>query len=694
LADRNHLDKEQSPYLLQHASNPVNWYPWGEKAFKKAREEDKPVFLSIGYATCHWCHVMAHESFEDAEVAELMNDTFVSIKVDREERPDIDHTYMTACQIISGRGGWPLNVLLTPEKKPFYAATYIPRESRFGRPGMKEFIPRIKKLWEEQREKIHDSADEISEAIEKMGSMNPSDETLDETVLHRCFKELKNQYNEEHGGFGSAPKFPTPHHLLFLLRYWKRTGDDQAQNMVESTLDRMRRGGIYDHVGYGFHRYSTDEKWLVPHFEKMLYDQAMLALAYTEGYQVTHKPLFKRTVEEIFTYVIRDMQHEEGGFFSAEDADSEGEEGKFYIWEPQEIEDALDEDDAKMIIDIFNVEPNGNYHDEASGEKTGASILHMTDTHKQLGLRYDKETETLRDYIDNLRQKLYQYRNQRERPLRDDKILTDWNGLMIAALAKGGQVFNNNQYIDKAREAVNFILENMYEGQDHLMHRYRNGNIAVPGHADDYAFLIWGLIELYEATFELKYLQTALELQEEFDQHFWDNERGGYYFNADFDDELLGRQKPAYDSALPSGNSVAMNNLVRLGRLTARIEWENQAEDIGKLFFKQIEDTPSGFTQLLQAVDFELGPSFEVVLVGNLDSGDTKNLWNHLNRTYTPKKVVLFKPMEDASALEEIAPYTADMKARNQQATVYVCEDYQCNLPTTDAEEMVDLLEL
>jgi uncharacterized protein YyaL (SSP411 family) len=399
-------------------------------------------------------------------------------------------------------------------------------------------------------------------------------------------------------------------------------------------------------------------------------------------------------VEEIFTYVLRDMRHEKGGFFSAEDADSEGEEGKYYIWKKEEIQNVLDKSDAELVIDVFNVESDGNYHDESTGEKTGANILHMTDTHKQLGMRYDMETEKFRDYIDQLRETLSQHRNQRVRPLKDDKILTDWNGLMIAALAKGGQVFNNNEYIEKAREAADFILDTMYEGQSCLMHRFRNGDVAITGHADDYAFLIWGLLELYEATLEIEYLQKALKLQEEFDEHFWDNKHGGYYFNGSFDEELLGKQKPVYDGAHPSGNSVAMNNLLKLSKLTARTEWEENAERIGKLFYRHIQEVPAGYTHLLQAVDFGLGPSFEVVLVGEPYADDTRQMWKHLNQTYTPKKVVLFKSTKSEDAIEKIASYTSDMHARNQQATVYVCENYQCNLPTTDPDEMVDLLEL
>ena len=436
----NGLINEKSPYLLQHATNPVDWHPWGDEAFEKARKEDKPIFLSIGYSTCHWCHVMERESFEDEEAAALLNDAFVSIKVDREERPDIDGIYMAVCQMLSGRGGWPLTILMTPDRKPFFAATYIPKTGRFGRPGLMELIPQVKILWETKKAEIVGSADQIVARLMEVSSVE-SGEALGEQVLRSGYENLAQQFDGRHGGFGSAPKFPTPHNFLFLLRYARRTGGGHALEMVEKTLQAMRLGGIYDHVGFGFHRYSTDPMWLVPHFEKMLYDQAMLAMAYTEAYQLTHNEEYARTAQEIFTYVLRDMTSEQGGFFSAEDADSEGEEGKFYLWSESEMEQLLGKEDARLMATIFNTQPAGNFVDEASGHRGGGNILHLTQPLGELAPTLGLTPDELAARAEAARKTLFKAREARVHPSKDDKVLTDWNGLMIAAMARGAQVF-------------------------------------------------------------------------------------------------------------------------------------------------------------------------------------------------------------------------------------------------------------
>jgi len=696
----NRLRFEKSPYLLQHADNPVDWYPWGEEAFEKARKEDKPIFLSIGYSTCHWCHVMEHESFEDPEVARLMNEVFVSIKVDREERPDIDKMYMTVSQMLTGSGGWPLNIIMTPDKKPFFAGTYFPKESRFGRVGMLDLIPRIQEIWLNERQKAIDTADQVVAALQKVSQQTIvqskySDETggrLDEAILDAAYKELVDRFDETHGGFGTAPKFPTPHTLLFLLRYWKRSNDEKALKMVQHTLQAMRLGGIYDHIGFGFHRYSTDSKWLLPHFEKMLYDQALLAMAYTEAYQATKNEEYARTAQEIFTYVLRDMTAPPGGFYSAEDADSEGVEGKFYVWAQEETHQVLDEEDAAFVVKVFNFRKDGNFKEQAIGLKTGENIVYLqkplTDVAADLGVT----EQDLRQRIENIRQKLFDIREQRVHPHKDDKILTDWNGLMIAALAKGAKVFGEPQYAEAGERAVKFILDKMQSEKGRLLHRYRDGEAAITAHVDDYTFLIWGLIELYEATFQVGYLKHALTLNDDLIEYFWDDTPGGFYFTADDSEQLLIRQKEIYDGAVPSGNSVAMLNLLRLGRITANPELEEKAASLARTFSETVAQTPSAYTLLMLAVEFGLGPSYEVVIVGDSHSEDTKQMLQALRDNFLPNKVVLLRPTEQESPeILRLAAYVEPYVSIEDKATAYVCHNYICSLPTTDIETMLDL---
>ena len=549
-------------------SNPVDWYAWGPEAFEKARKENKPIFLSIGYSTCHWCHVMAHESFEDPEVARLMNEVFVCIKVDREERQDIDNIYMRVCQMMTGSGGWPLTILMTPDKKPFFAGTYIPRESHHGRLGMLDLIPRIKEVWDTQHDEILKSADQITERL-NMIAQDSTGDGLDKSTLKTAYEQLNGRFSEQNGGFGNAPKFPSPQNLLFLLRYWQSTKDEKALRMVVKTLQSMQNGGIYDHIGFGFHRYSTDSHWLVPHFEKMLYDQAMLAMAYIEAYQATGNKEFEETAKEIFTYVLRDMTDQKGGFYSAEDADSEGVEGKFYVWTEDEIRQVLKGEEADLIINVYNIDKTGNFRDEASGENTGTNILHLEKTLTEVAFKNKESLDGLKERVEAARQKLFDVRDKRVHPHKDDKILADWNGLMIAALAKGAQVFDEPKYAEVAKRAADFILTDMRRADGRILHRYREGHAAIQANADDYAFLIWGLLELYETIFDVHYLRTALDLNSEMIKYFWDEQDGGFYFTADDAEELIVRQKEIYDGAIPSGNSVAVLNLFRLARITA-----------------------------------------------------------------------------------------------------------------------------
>ena len=690
--NQNRLAYEKSPYLLQHADNPVDWYPWGAEAFERARRENKPIFLSIGYSTCHWCHVMAHESFEDPQIGSLMNDAFVSVKVDREERPDIDMLYMTVCQMMTGSGGWPLTIIMTPDKKPFFAGTYIPRETRFGRLGMSDLIPRIKEIWATRKDEVLSSASQITTALQKATLPTPGEE-LGEAMLHLAYEQLRDRFDEKHGGFGGAPKFPTAHNLLFLLRYWKRTKDRKALDMVEKTLQEMRRGGIYDHIGFGFHRYSTDRQWLVPHFEKMLYDQALLAMAYIETFQATGREEYAQTAREIFTYVLRDMTAADGGFYSAEDADSEGEEGKFYLLTYGEIKRILAPEEADFPVKVFNIAENGNFTDEVAGSKTGRNIPHLTKPLKEIASELNVSVLELQKRLESIRQKLFAYRDKLIHPHKDDKILTDWNGLMVAALATGARVLTEPRYASAAKRAVGFILDNMLASDGRLLHRYRDGEAALPAHLDDYAFLIHGMLELYETTFEVDYLEKALRLNEYLLEHFWDDKNGGFYFTADDGEGLLIRQKEIYDGAIPSGNSIAMLNLLRLGRMTANSGLEQKAARIGRAFFENVRQSPSAYTQLMIAVDFAAGPSYEVVIAGDPRADDTGKLLRAVQQEFIPNKIVIFLPAGfDSSDIKHIAPFTRYQSTIDDKATAYVCVNHNCRLPTTDIDTMLSSL--
>jgi len=635
---------------------------------------------------------MAHESFENPEVAKLMNETFVSIKVDREERPDIDSVYMTVCQMMTGSGGWPLTIIMTPNKEPFFAATYIPKETRFGRAGMLTLIPRIKELWSTRQAEVLSSATQITASLQNTTAGTPG-EDLNEPLLHLAYKQLLERFDEHHGGFGSAPKFPTPHNLLFLLRYWKRTGNEKALNMVEKTLQSMRCGGIYDHVGFGFHRYSTDSEWFVPHFEKMLYDQALLAIAYTEAYQATKKGEYAKTAHEIFTYVMRDMTSPEGVFYSAEDADSEGEEGKFYLWTNDDIQKVLSHEQTDLAVRLFNITADGNFTGEVTGRKTGRNILYLTKSIDELASDMSISVPDLRTRIEEVREELFAYREKRIHPHKDDKILTDWNGLMIAALAKGAQVLDEAEYASAARRAADFILKNLRTSKGRLLHRYRDGEATLTAHVDDYAFLVYGLLELYEATFEVYYLKTALRLKEDLIQHFWDYENSGFYFTADDGEKLLVRQKEIYDGAVPSGNSVAMLNLLRLGRITASTDFEEKAAKLGRAFYGNVSQLPSAYTQLMAAADLAIGPSYEVVIAGDLQADDTRQMLNAIRGIFVPNKVVILHPTgQKHPPIDDIVPFIKDHSSIDGKATAYVCLDYNCQLPTKDIASMLELL--
>jgi uncharacterized protein len=665
----NGLINEESPYLLQHAYNPVDWQPWGEEAFSRAKEEDKPVFLSIGYSACHWCHVMAHESFEDKEIAHLINDTFIAIKVDREERPDIDHIYMAYCQLMNGYGGWPLNIIITPEKKPFFAATYIPKESRSGRSGLKELIPEIEQLWLKERKKIQSSADKITYTLQREGE-DALEQEPGEQILEDACLELEENFDERYGGFGSAPKFPMPHQLIFLIRYWQKSNYRKALQIAEKTLLSLRAGGIYDHLGYGFHRYSTDKMWVLPHFEKMLYDQALLSLAYTEAYQATGKDLYKITVREIFSYLQREMLAPEGGFYSAEDADSEGIEGKYYLWSEREIKEILGETVSERFKKTYIFNNNLLYLNNPDDEKPILQAINR---------------------LENARKKLFNEREKRIHPDKDDKILTDWNGLIIAALARAAFVFAEDHYLKLAYRTADFIDNNMYyEGK--LLHRYRNGNANIRANLDDFSFLIWGLIELYQASFKPQYLKKALELNQELLDHFRDKESAGFFFTDDLEEDLPVRKKELYDGALPSGNSVALSNVLKLAHLTGNYKLEEIARQLIRTFSGSISRHPSAYCHFLLGIKTFSGPFYDLVLVGREDDANLESMLNALKQHYQPELAIIFKPTDKENNITDIAKYTEQYREINGQTTAYICKDYTCSLPITEVEKMLEQL--
>ncbi len=681
----NHLINEKSHYLLQHAYNPVDWYPWNDAAFEKAAAENKPIFLSIGYSSCHWCHVMEAESFEDEEVAAFMNEHFIAIKVDREERPDIDSIYMTVCQAITGAGGWPLTIVMTPGKKPFFAGTYFPKSANYGRPGLMDVLQEIENVWRNDYDKIVESSESITSALRELSTYQTG-ESPDAGDLDNAFDHFIKRFDGVWGGFNPAPKFPSPHNLMFLLKYWKRTGNPDALVMVERTLRMMHRGGIWDHIGGGFHRYSTDPVWLIPHFEKMLYDQAMLAMAYIEGYQATGDETFADAARGIFTYVLRDMTSPEGGFYSAEDADSEGKEGTFYAWTVGEIKSALDETAARIFISHYGLTDEGNFED-------GRNVLFDANGLEKSAARIGIGVYELAASIDASRRKLFGIREKREHPFKDDKILTDWNGLMTAAFAKGAQVFGDEDYARAAINAVEFIYEKMFMADGRLLHRYRDGEAAVHAFSDDYAFLAWGLLELYEATFDAGYLRRAMELTDEVLRLFWDDESGGLFLTSTDSEELIARTKEIYDGAIPSGNSVAASNLLRLSRITSNPDYERRTRELLDAFGPTAAKSPTGFAQLLSAVDFAIGPSKEIVIAGSRGDDVTEAMMKTVYRQYIPNRIVILHPPGQPGAeIEKLAPFLKNQNQIDGKTAAYVCENYACKAPVTDVESLVAIL--
>ncbi|MHC4632080.1 MAG: thioredoxin domain-containing protein [Planctomycetota bacterium] len=680
----NRLIKETSPYLLQHAHNPVDWYPWGTEAFELAKKEDKPVFLSIGYSTCHWCHVMEYESFENERIAEIMNEHFVSIKVDREQRPDVDRIYMNAVQMMTGSGGWPLSAFLTPDGKPFYGGTYFPPTDRYGRPGFERVLLSIADAWKNRRQELVDSADKLSEVLTSL--IGPTErEKLSPEMLKSGFDYFRDTFDGTNGGFGIAPKFPQPTNLSMLLSYWHRTANTQALQMVEKTLDAMAKGGIYDHIGGGFHRYATDARWLVPHFEKMLYDQALLSKVYLQAYQITKNRKYATIAREIFDYVLRDMTDADGGFYSAEDADSEGKEGTFYVWDQKQIDSVLDKDEARIFNAYYGVTAKGNFEE-------GKTILNIATPIKQVGEKFKKDHTAIAGILTTARTKIFNARAERIRPHRDDKVITAWNGLMTSSLAYGGAVLQEEKYIKAAERAAKFILDVLHKN-GRLMRYYRDGHVVEPAFLDDYAFMIMALLDLYEVTFDAKWLIEAKELSEEMIEFFADNEQGGFFLTGKDAEKLIARNKPGSDGAIPSGNSIAALALLKLGRLTMNQHFSEQGGKAIELFSQQLKQSPAYSSAMLIALNFWIGPTQEIVIAGNSDTPETKQMLKLVYDRFLPNAVVLFHDHGEAgSAIEKIVPFIKSQTSIDGKATAYVCENYVCKKPINEIDDLDKML--
>jgi uncharacterized protein len=697
----NRLAREKSPYLLQHAHNPVDWYPWGDEAFEKARREDKPVFLSIGYSTCHWCHVMERESFEDPRVAELLNRWFVPVKVDREERPDVDRLYMTAMQAMGMGGGWPLNAFLTPSLEPFFGGTYFPPDSRHGRPGMIDVLPRVHEAWSGQREQIAAHGARVFGAIaaavaERGRDAAPADP---ETLFARAAEAFAHAWDREHGGFGGAPKFPSPANLAFLLRVGSRLdrGGDAAVAMAFHQLDAMRGAGIHDHLGGGFHRYATDERWMVPHFEKMLYDQALLAGAYLDACALAraagprHDPLLAAAYAEaargVFAYVARDLTAPEGAFWSAEDADSEGEEGKFYVWTPAEVDAALGTDDGALARAVFGVTDGGNF-------EGGTSILHAALGADEALRRFGGTPQELGERVAAVRDRLRAARERRPRPHLDDKVLAAWNGLMIGAFARGARVLGDPELAQRAARAASFVWERMRDAEGGIVRRWRDGEARGHGQLDDHAHYARGLVELFGATHDPVWLERALAVVERALEYFWDDADGGAFESRAGDPHVRVRMKDDYDGAELAGNSTLAETLHVLASLLDREDWRARHVRLVERFAARLAGHPTAMPQMLVALDRATGPARHVVIAGDPARDDTRALLAELDRRFRPRDVDLVIATDAARArLARLAPFLGTLVPIDGRATAYVCEDRACRLPVTDPAALVAQLE-
>jgi uncharacterized protein YyaL (SSP411 family) len=676
----NRLLHETSPYLRQHAHNPVDWYPWGDEALQRAKQLDRPIFLSIGYSACHWCHVMEHESFENEEIAKILNDHFVSIKVDREERPDLDQIYMASVQMLTGSGGWPMSVFLTPDLQPFTGGTYFPPDDRYGRPGFKRLLLHIAEVWRTRRAEVEEAASQITGHLRDFGRLEKEEGELDASLLRQASSGLARAFDSRYGGFGQAPKFPHPMDLRLLLRCWKRFNDPHALEMVRFTLDHMAKGGIYDHLGGGFARYSTDERWLVPHFEKMLYDNALLVPCYLETFQATGEPFYREIVEETLGWVLREMTSSDGPFYSTLDADSEGEEGKFYVWTAAEIEQVLGKDEADLFSAVYGIEPEGNW-------EHNKNILHRVKTFEQYARLHGLSEADLRSRLDASRRKLFEVRSRRVWPGRDEKALTSWNGLMIGALAQAAQVLDRRDYADAAARAADFILTRMRGSDGRLLRTWSAGSEPkLNAYLEDYSFLLDGLVSLYEATFAPRWIEAALDLAEVMIDQFWDTADGGFFYTGRDHEALIARGKDPHDNAIPSGNSMAVTALLRLVKLTGRMAVQEKAETTLRLYRGLLAAHPLAAGQMLLALDFHLGPVQEIAIVGDPSAEDTRRVLRLLAGSYQPHRVLALKePGSEEKKLDGLLPLLAG-KTSQGPVTVYVCQNFACQAPLVGVE--------
>ena len=676
----NRLAHETSPYLLQHAENPVDWYPWSAEALDRARREDRPIFLSIGYSACHWCHVMEHESFEDPRIAALLNEHFVSIKVDREERPDLDQIYMNAVQALTGRGGWPMSVFLTGDLEPFYGGTYWPPTARMGMPGFDQVLAAVSNAWRERRDEVRHSAGQLTERLRSIGQMSGAAGDLNTELLDHAVAQLERVFDHRWGGFGGAPKFPHPMDLSLLLRYASRTGHRGAIEVVTHTLDRMAAGGIYDHLGGGFHRYSVDERWLVPHFEKMLYDNALLAGCYVEAFQATGRADYARVARETLDYVLREMTDREGGFYSTQDADSEGEEGRFYVWTPGEIEAVLGADAAALFCRVYDVSEGGNFE--------GRNVLNLPKTLAQCAAILNRDEQELTAQLAAARARLLEHRGGRVAPALDDKVLVSWNALAIDALARAGTALAEPRYLEAAVRAADFIARALARPDGRLLHTWRRGEARLDAYLDDYAYLANALVTLYEAMYDERWLDRALDLAETMLAHFADGQEGGFYFTADDHEQLIMRQKDVQDASVPSGNSMAATALLRLARLTGRSDLERAAEGTLRSLAQLMRSAPSATGQMLIATDFYLGPTAELAVVASTTE-QARPALDELARRFLPRTVRAFRAVTETThrskALEGLF---VGKEPLDPPPTLYVCRDFACEAPRSGAESI------
>jgi hypothetical protein len=697
----NRLQHEKSPYLLQHAANPVEWYPWGEEAFARARAENKPIFLSVGYSTCHWCHVMAHESFEDESIAHILNSHFISIKLDREERPDVDRIYMAALQAMGQNGGWPMSVFLTPDRQPFYGGTYFPPVSRHGRAGFPDILERIHTVWESDHGNVLESARKLTGFLQDIAEGHPPGALNADEVIESCFGQFSSMYDHAFGGFGGGPKFPRPVVLNFLLRYHDRTKNPVALAMVETTLQKMAVGGIADHIGGGFHRYSVDGEWRVPHFEKMLYDQAQLVITFVDAYRLTGNPFYSAVAGETIDYVLRDLRDSAGGFYSAEDADSphpedpgESGEGSFYLWTQREVRSLLGEQ-ADLFCYYYGIAEEGNAPFDPQQEFTGRNILYGAHSVVDTAKKFGKDPDAVRLTLLQGRRRLLEARNRRPRPHRDEKILAGWNGLMISALASASSGLQHKEYLAAAAQAGEFVWRQLFiEDSRELRRRYREGDARFEACLDDYAFLTQGFLDLFEASQESVWLSRAINLMEAQIKRFKDDRAGGFFETTGADSSLLVRLKEQHDGAEPSGNSVSAMNLLRLSQILQRDDWRKLAEETVGAFSEMLRAHPVALPNMISAVDMLARSATQIILAGSVVSDTTRAMLRESGMRYLPNAIVLV--VDEASeegSVRSMVPWADQYRAADGATTAFVCRNYHCSLPTSDPGVFAGLLD-